>query len=312
MIVQKNGERFTVDTTNKEIDVILYFPKLSAKTGSDTEELEKIKSDLINSNQINDLSTICQVIRWESEDELKTALKGSMTDKGKELIDKAIEVQLQKALQSSDFQNLGTIKMSEGEVKTQLKECFLNYNSTRHKSQNGEAHWSKSPSIVDFREDRLSEANQQNQREQEVISQWESKKEIFPNVIWNDEKKKGIKKAIHDYKYATPKSVEELLSNMSAYDSATGFKETAGKTDYSEINLGILDLMAERFQANKVKYPKGNTKKSLDKQDIIWALFRHVKKMVHPIEGDEETFKDHLAAVLTNCSIILDQLELEK
>lgn len=87
-----------------------------------------------------------------------------------------------------------------------------------------------------------------------------------------------------------------------------GIKETNGKVDYSEINLEILDLMAERFTANKHKYPKGNMKKSIDIKSLEWALFRHVKKMIQPIETDEESYKDHLSAVLCNASMILDQL----
>ena len=87
-----------------------------------------------------------------------------------------------------------------------------------------------------------------------------------------------------------------------------GIKETEGKKDYSEINLEILDLMAERFTANKHKYPKGNMKKPIDVKSLEWALFRHIKKMIQPIEGDTETYKDHLSAVLCNASMILDQL----
>ena len=92
-------------------------------------------------------------------------------------------------------------------------------------------------------------------------------------------------------------------------NSTDGIKETNGKLDYSEINFKLLDLMAKRFMENKVKYPKGNTKKTLDKNEILWAAFRHIRKMIQPIENDPETFEDHLAAVATNMSIILDQLE---
>jgi hypothetical protein len=87
-----------------------------------------------------------------------------------------------------------------------------------------------------------------------------------------------------------------------------GKKETVGKTDYSEINLEILDLMAKRFTDNKHKYPQGNMKKSIDIKGLEWALFRHVKKMIQPIETDEENYKDHLSAILCNASMILDQL----
>jgi len=91
-----------------------------------------------------------------------------------------------------------------------------------------------------------------------------------------------------------------------------GIKETEGKLDYSEINFRLLDLMAKRFMDNKVKYPKGNSKKVLDKNEILWAAFRHIRKMIQPIENDPETYEDHLSAVLTNMSIILDQLDLDK
>lgn len=94
-------------------------------------------------------------------------------------------------------------------------------------------------------------------------------------------------------------------------DEKVGKKETENKTDYSEINLEILDLMANRFSANKHKYPKGNSLKKLNKQDILWAAFRHIKKMIQPIEGDPESYVDHLAAVCTNMSIILDQLKIK-
>ena len=49
-------------------------------------------------------------------------------------------------------------------------------------------------------------------------------------------------------------------------------------------------------------------KKPIDIKSLEWALFRHVKKMIQPIETDEESYKDHLSAVLCNASMILDQL----
>lgn len=89
----------------------------------------------------------------------------------------------------------------------------------------------------------------------------------------------------------------------------TGIKETEGKLDHSEINLNILDLMAERFMANKHKYPKGNSKKEIAVEGLVQAMFRHIKKMIKPPLDDEETFEDHLAAVLCGGSMVLDQLE---
>ena len=103
-----------------------------------------------------------------------------------------------------------------------------------------------------------------------------------------------------------------VKESQTAYKEIKGIKESNGKVDYSEINLEILDLMAERFTANKHKYPKGNMKKTIDIKSLEWALFRHVKKMIQPIETDEETYKDHLSAVLCNCSMLCGQLNLQK
>ena len=91
-----------------------------------------------------------------------------------------------------------------------------------------------------------------------------------------------------------------------------GIKESDGKLDYSEINLNVLDIMAERFTANKHKYPKGNMLKPINKEDLAWAAFRHIKKMLKtPSGGHKETYIEHLAAVLCNMSMILDQIEIE-
>ena len=104
---------------------------------------------------------------------------------------------------------------------------------------------------------------------------------------------------------------KETMEHLQGVKETEGIKESNGKVDYSEINLEILDLMAERFTANKHKYPKGNMKKPIDIKSLEWALFRHVKKMIQPIETDEETYKDHLSAVLCNCSMLLDQLKVK-
>lgn len=138
----------------------------------------------------------------------------------------------------------------------------------------------------------------QTEQQKEVLDNYNSivghsakSKEIKPEDIWNNEKGDGIKKVIMNSK------------------SKSGIKETSGKLDYSEINFNLLDLMAKRFMDNKVKYPKGNTLKEIDQNEILWAAFRHIRKMIKPVEGDTESYQDHLAAVATNMSIILDQIE---
>jgi hypothetical protein len=99
---------------------------------------------------------------------------------------------------------------------------------------------------------------------------------------------------------------------MYKFPDDTGIKESDGKVDYSEINFEILDIMSARFEANKHKYPKGNMLKPIDIDSLLWPIFRHWKKMMFPLKDDVETFEDHLAAILCNSSMILDQLKLKK
>jgi hypothetical protein len=99
---------------------------------------------------------------------------------------------------------------------------------------------------------------------------------------------------------------------MYKFPDDTGIKESDGKVDYSEINFEILDIMSARFEANKHKYPKGNMLKPIEINNLLWPIFRHWKKMMFPLVDDVETFEDHLAAILCNSSMILDQLKLKK
>lgn len=107
------------------------------------------------------------------------------------------------------------------------------------------------------------------------------------------------------------KFIPEGMKMYQMMGNVEGIKETNGKLDYSEVDLSILDLMAKRFNANKIKYPKGNMLKKIDKQDLTWAAFRHIKKMLQPIEKDPETFEEHLTAVLCNMQMIYQQMKNE-
>lgn len=124
---------------------------------------------------------------------------------------------------------------------------------------------------------------------------------------WED-LEKGVTNDIKDMK-ESDRVTEEVFKMYGASENNAGIKETEGKLDHSEINLDILDLMAERFMANKHKYPKGNSKKEIAVEGLVQAMFRHIKKMIKPPLDDEETFEDHLAAVLCGGSMVLDQLE---
>lgn len=214
----------------------------------------------------------------------------------------------------------------------------MSTDSTRHKSRNGETHiitnidydsllqyrkffqnstfdWLRIPDskVEDNKEENEDQVSQSSEQKP-VISHFynrdltEFKSATFDSLL---QAKKFFQNSTFEVAfYYDFKTEEKLLVEYKKPNSEVeGIKETNGKLDYSEINFKLLDLMAKRFMDNKVKYPKGNTKKSLDKNEILWAAFRHIRKMIQPIENDPETFEDHLAAVATNMSIILDQLE---
>lgn len=131
----------------------------------------------------------------------------------------------------------------------------------------------------------------------------------YPNHEWI--KDYPYKYAIMDDNYLVDLEEVELTSDL-LHNNSSGIKVEDGKVDYSEINFDILDLMAQRFKDNKHNYPKDNMKKPIEISKLLWPLFRHWKKMMWPKEDDPEKFEDHLAAIMCNCSMILDQLKISK
>lgn len=111
---------------------------------------------------------------------------------------------------------------------------------------------------------------------------------------------------ITQYKPSGTIGIEEITDIM------TGKKENDGKTDYSEIDFDILDLMANRFNSNKHKYPHGNMLKPLEEKQLLFALLRHLKKMIQPVDNDPETFEEHLASILCNAQMVYQQRKLNK
>lgn len=176
-----------------------------------------------------------------------------------------------------------------GNITYSINIIEVSNNSTRHKSKNGETHSVKA-----------SENNITQEFNDGTKPEWtdtfEDLQKLNKEHPWLDPTR---------YFRDPPKPEDDNEGNF-------GYKENNGKVDYSEINLGILDLAAERFTANKHKYGKNNMKKPLDKNNLCWAMFRHVKKMLQPPKDDSENYKEHLAAVVCNASMILDQLNLEE
>jgi hypothetical protein len=103
----------------------------------------------------------------------------------------------------------------------------------------------------------------------------------------------------------TESKLEEYLGKK-----VEGIKDQNDKIDYSEVDFDILDLMAKRFAANKHKYPEGNMLKPIEEKSLMFAMFRHWKKILNPVENDPESFEDHIAAIFCNAQMVLQQRKL--
>lgn len=94
-------------------------------------------------------------------------------------------------------------------------------------------------------------------------------------------------------------------------DISQQIKEIEGKIDYSEIDWEFIDGMALRMNANKNKYPKNNTD-NMTESDIRLleqATFRHLRKMLQPVEDDPESYTDHMFAIADNLMMIYQVLK---
>ncbi len=145
---------------------------------------------------------------------------------------------------------------------------------------------------------------------QEIKDAWKHGYEFALNSV-------NLSDLMWDSDDSIPKNAPDKVYHTTKVDDCSaktkeGIKESGGKADYSEINFEVLDIMAARFEANKHKYPKGNMLKPIEINSLLWPIFRHWKKMMFPLKDDVETFEDHLAAILCNSSMILDQLKLKK
>lgn len=160
----------------------------------------------------------------------------------------------------------------------------------------------KSPQKENKKEEtvnRLVEEELERQEQQD----WDSRIDDIIGAFTEAEKRGGTIRC----KPSLTVGIEEITKIMTE-----GKKENNGKIDYSEVDFDILDLMANRFNANKHKYPHGNMLKPIEEKQLLFALFRHLKKMIQPIDSDPETFEEHLSAILCNAQMVYQQRKLNK
>lgn len=90
-----------------------------------------------------------------------------------------------------------------------------------------------------------------------------------------------------------------------------GKKENEGKVSYDEIDWDFIDEMSKRMDAN-TKYPPLNYQKGMDVKELAKAAIRHARKILQPIEGDEETTEDHALAIGSNAMMMFYQVKNKK
>jgi len=265
-----------------EVVEIPYWFKSSAKKMEEKESLEKLRNNILNFKSYNSIEDITKIMLAEDEKELLEHLKNTSHTGGtvfEKVQDSTIPNKNIDPFYVIDIKNIKSVEMPL--IDFNIQDPLEAYNaitghSTRHKASKD-------------LEEKVKESQETYGTKIDLPE--------FPNNYLTY----LVNMYNGDFNRPDKFTVEDLPK--------FGKKEIEGKLDYSEINFNLLDLMAKRFMDNKVKYPKGNTLKEIDQDEILWAAFRHIRKMIKPIEADTETYKDHLAAVATNMSIILDQIE---
>ncbi len=89
----------------------------------------------------------------------------------------------------------------------------------------------------------------------------------------------------------------------------TGYKESEGKIDYSEIYWEFISAMSKRMDVNKSKYEKHNYRKPLDKDQLLQAALRHLIKVIEPQDHDSETAEEHVASIACNMMMYYYQIK---
>lgn len=91
-------------------------------------------------------------------------------------------------------------------------------------------------------------------------------------------------------------------------DTLVGKKESAGKTNYSEIDWTFVKQLSERMSAGKNKYPKNNWKKKVNVEELKQSLLRHTLAVVNGEYEDDNRTMGHLEAIALNAQFINYQL----
>lgn len=162
----------------------------------------------------------------------------------------------------------------------------------------------------------LDEITEQLEKQEEKpLKNYEQIVTTTITVKTNPEQAEKIKEIVKEFNSQNSaeknKTEENLVFPKDSEIHKEGIKESNGKIDYSEIDWDIVDLMAKRFNNNKHKYPQGNMLKPIEEKELLFAGYRHLRKMLQPIDNDSESFLEHLIAVMCNMQMLYQQKKLK-
>ena len=183
-------------------------------------------------------------------------------------------------------------------------------NSTRHKSQAGEAHKEIVGDLVGINKPLYSVQKKDFNYLKELLNKTPSpsdfKKAIDLALVETEE---DLVKIILEEK-------DDVITSSNRGEKETmeylqGVKETEGKVNYGELDFDYVDSMALRMSKNLEKYPPKNWQKNMDIEELAKSAIRHARKILQQIENDEETLEEHAIALGCNGMMINYQLKVK-
>lgn len=183
-------------------------------------------------------------------------------------------------------------------------------NSTRHKSQAGEAHKEIVGDLEGINKPLYSVQKKDFNYLKELLNKTPSpsdfKKAIDLALVETEE---DLVKIILEEK-------DDVITSSNRGEKETmeylqGVKETEGKVNYGELDFDYVDSMALRMSKNLEKYPPKNWQKNMDIEELAKSAIRHARKILQQIENDEETLEEHAIALGCNGMMINYQLKVK-
>lgn len=227
----------------------------------------------------------------------------------------------------SDFLD-GERYQSKREINEHLKELIFkdcekpqqnsSLNSTRHKArEDNKFHVEKENKTMEYLDEileRIEKASEINQKSQDYIDYWKSKKQenlVFPKDSEIHKEELPPHKEL-DFSLLLSDWVDRMSWTKDrpvTFTVSEGVKDSNGKTDYSEIDWTFIEGLAKRMNKNKEKYEPFNYHKPMDVNLLKQSLLRHVIEILKGEYNDAGQEYGHFFATALNSMMIYYQLK---